>query len=230
MTRNSATMRALSGGESKRPVMQFGTSAGGAGGPTTATAAPAAAGDSTESKAGTTTTASSAWYQDAVACNLYDPKCWEGDVVKLGWKCPICLDVCRNVVEHDKCGSLFCEECIRRHLAGGNRQCPLCKADDLADERMIRSAKMRRMMAEHPLTCPTCGTFKSDLERMTKHVRECPQTTFKCLRCQATFPRHDLDKHRKVDCRQREETCAHCGCDVIHTDMAQHVAQVCIYM
>ena len=43
-------------------------------------------------------------------------------------KCVICLDVARDPQQHDKCGKLFCLECLERY--GENKPCPHCKMEN----------------------------------------------------------------------------------------------------
>ena len=167
------------------------------------------------------------WWQDAVSYNLHDPKLWEGDVVKMGWKCPICWDVCRNVVEHSgSCGAVFCEECILKHLANGTAQCPMCKGA-MTPENLGRSTSLRRLMNAYPLRCPACSSWSGEQCKLAKHLSECPQAQLRCTRCDTVFARADMDKHRKTECRMREETCAFCSQDVVHTDMPKHLASIC---
>ena len=43
------------------------------------------------------------------------------------FKCLICLEVAEEPWQHDKCGKLFCKECLDRH--GTLKPCPNCRAE-----------------------------------------------------------------------------------------------------
>ena len=55
----------------------------------------------------------------AVAHNKY---CFVGEPED-GLKCLICLEVAEEPRQHEKCGRLFCKECLDRH--GKDKPCPL---------------------------------------------------------------------------------------------------------
>ena len=39
--------------------------------------------------------------------------------------CPVCLDVASDPWQHDKCGKVFCRECLEQH--GKDQPCPNCR-------------------------------------------------------------------------------------------------------
>ena len=42
-------------------------------------------------------------------------------------KCLICMEVAEEPRQHEKCGRLFCSECLDRH--GKDKPCPNCRAE-----------------------------------------------------------------------------------------------------
>ena len=42
-------------------------------------------------------------------------------------RCLICLQVADDPKQHEKCGRLFCMECLERH--GYTKPCPYCRAE-----------------------------------------------------------------------------------------------------
>ena len=40
-------------------------------------------------------------------------------------KCVICLEVAKDPWQHNKCGRLFCDECLEEH--GKGEDCPVCR-------------------------------------------------------------------------------------------------------
>ena len=169
------------------------------------------------------------WYEPDLSYNLLDTKFWEGDVSN--WKCPICLSVCTDPVE-PSCGHLHCETCLRKHLEVQARQytggsCSLCRKP-VAMVDVIRSSNLRRTMDQHRLICPACNVWKGDRNTLTqRHFPECTEVPLRCKRCNVTFSRRDMDKHRKTDCKQREQTCRLCKQDIVYTQMEAHLRNEC---
>jgi hypothetical protein len=42
-------------------------------------------------------------------------------------KCVICLDVAKDPFQHEECGKLLCEKCLKTH--GRDKPCPQCRTD-----------------------------------------------------------------------------------------------------
>ena len=40
-------------------------------------------------------------------------------------QCAICLGLVKDPLQHEECGKLFCEECIKKH--GKDKPCPHCR-------------------------------------------------------------------------------------------------------
>ena len=43
-------------------------------------------------------------------------------------KCLICLSVAQDPLQHEKCGKLFCKNCLERY--GRYKPCPNCRQDE----------------------------------------------------------------------------------------------------
>ena len=43
-------------------------------------------------------------------------------------KCVICLDVAEDPLQHEKCGKLFCKECLEKY--GRKKPCPNCRQEE----------------------------------------------------------------------------------------------------
>ena len=52
-------------------------------------------------------------------------------------KCLICLSVAQDPLQHEKCGKLFCKNCLEKH--GRYKPCPNCRQDEAHYFADIRS-------------------------------------------------------------------------------------------
>ena len=62
-------------------------------------------------------------------------------------KCPICLEVAEDPRQHEKCGRLFCKECLDRH--GKIQPCPYCR-----DRKPQYFVDARSKFYSYTIPCP----------------------------------------------------------------------------
>ena len=66
-------------------------------------------------------------------------------------ECPICQEVCRDVV-NTRCGHSFCKECLTSWLRRNKKQCPECRMPDIYEAEMRPTFALRNVIATLPKT------------------------------------------------------------------------------
>jgi hypothetical protein len=173
------------------------------------------------------------------------------------FSCGICLSVADEPVicsRAEGCAALYCSGCLERALLT-KKQCPSCsfaikgkpqkslhlkngiqKLEVLClhrDKAKPAAAgggggaggKKRKAAALDPAVCEWRGKYS---ELATHLGKDCPGVEVGCANagCSAKVPRCRLEEHG-AECDFREELCEHCGEQIAHSAMANHVSTNC---
>ena len=139
------------------------------------------------------------------------------------YKCQHCHKVLRNPHLIQCCGGRCCESCLQELLrTKGKRKCPFC-GDTTRQEFQHILDKPRTQKINEMMICCTNYTVGCEtvfpLQALKRHLDQkndegCGYIKVSCtIKCGRRFYRKDLQNHLENECRLREYTCQHDGCD-----------------
>lgn len=151
----------------------------------------------------------------------------------LNLRCPICHDICCDVVTiKDKggdCDHAYCRDCVTQHFKT-SQQCALCKTPFTADQIMTAKA-FARLIDDAKVTClhsdKKCEWTGRRGDLQTHLDNKCERESVSCAACKTTVLRKDKSRHDQDECAGRIVQCKFCQVVVRFDRLERHHDDEC---
>lgn len=137
--------------------------------------------------------------------------------------CRICLEILNNPFECEKCGSLFCEECISKWLKI-NSSCPMRCPNLKINKASVNTRKILSIIQLKCINNPECN-FVSNYWSTLEHEKNCEYQKIRCpnISCNFLGSINKLKTHLIKDCPNLYYSCEFCKCKIKRGKYESHL-------